>query len=902
MLFSIPLEGEWSFALDPESRGEAETWFKSALPDRISLPGSVDEAQKTPLSTSRTMAHLSRRHPYVGKAWYAKTFEVPEGVEDHFFHIALERPHGEVNIWIDGYKLGRDESLSTAVRMLAGNLAPGMHEIVMMIDNSRFEAVGDAIIRSSAQMEDVAHSKTDHTQTNWNGVVGFLRVEAARASIAAVVVHAPSRDVTVKVELDAFDPDIRFPRYWTETHVDELTLTFEIAGSDQAFTITEVVMVDSAFTAQTFNLHLPETAAMWDEFSPVVHHLSVEWRRDGIVQDLVETDFGVRSFVADGRRLRLNGRPVFLRGTLDCALFPLTGYPPTDHASWEKVFRTIQSYGLNHVRYHSWCPPEAAFEVADRLGLLLHIEAPIWAILGADPALDRYIRAEAERIVRDYGNHPSFVMLCVGNEVHGTGLHAFLERFLDEWKGKDTRRVYTGGSGWPTVKRADYISKPEPRSQRWGEGLDGRLNARALETQTDWSEWVNSVPMALISHEIGEWCAYPNLDEIEKYTGVLEARNLQMVKEELEENGLAHLARDFLMASGALQTQLYKEDIEAALRTSEMAGTQLLGLQDFSGQGTALVGAVDAFWDPKPYVTAAEFREFCAPMVPLVRAERFVIRLGETFTATAQLAQFGPEDIQSGQLSWALVNSNGEAVRAGKLDPIDLPSGDVHTVGQLAFDANGLDAPKRYELILALDGTEYRNRWGVWIMPQDVAHASLPLVKDLGDNEYERLAAGETLVLCPSPDRLRPNAILGHTTAFWNTLWTNGQAPHTLGLLIDAAHPIFDRFPTEKHSDWHWWELTHRRRSFDVQKLPHKAIVRVIDDWNTNRDLVLCAELTVGAGRLVLCSFDLNRSFVDRPVTSTFRAALSRYLQNEEKAGPEVTADVLQAWWNGTIA
>lgn len=896
MLTSIPLEGEWAFALDPDNRGEAEQWFQRDLGDTISLPGSVDEAKKTPLSRFRTMAHLSRRHPYVGKAWYARRFDVPEGLEDHFFHIALERPHGEVNIWLDGYKLGRDESLSTAVRMLAGKLSAGSHSLVMMIDNSRFEAVGEAIIRDHALMGDVAHSKTDHTQTNWNGVVGYLRVEAARQQIARVDVDARSHKAKIDIELDVFDADNRWPTWWHGEHDNELALTFTFAGEDTRLEVRQPMAVDSGFTKLSLEVDLPERARLWDEFDPVVHALRVEWYRDGQMQDRYETAFGIRDFTRDGRHLVLNGRRVFLRGTLDCAIFPLTGYPPTDHAGWEKVFGTARAYGLNHIRYHSWCPPKAAFEVADRMGILLHVETPVWPVLGADPALDRYIHAEAERIVRDYGNHPSFVMLCVGNEVNGSGTHSFLERFIDKWQAQDARRLYTGGSGWPTVKRADYISKPEPRNQRWGEGLDGRLNARPLETMTDWSEWVDAVPMPLVSHEIGQWCVYPDLEEIAKYTGVLEARNFEMVKADLEAKGLANLAHALMMASGALQSQLYKEEMEAALRTADMAGVQLLGLQDFPGQGTALVGVVDAFWDEKPYVTPDQFREFCAPIVPLLRAERFVLSEGQCFAAKVQLAQFDAVPLPAGQLRWRLVDANGVAAREGTLAHHGLTSGALHDLGAIEIDTAGLHAPARYEVVIDLPGTDYRNRWALWTMPAPGEALPLPIISALDADALARLAAGETLVLTPPPEALKPNAILGHTAAFWNTLWTDGQAPHTLGLLNDTSHPLFRNFPSATHTDWHWFELSFRRRALDIAGTAFRAIVRVVDDWNENRDLLLLGEAQVGRGRLIISAIDLSGALESRPVARAMRTALATYLQYPA-AAPQLTPDAVQTWF-----
>lgn len=896
MLFETALAGEWEFALDPDGRGEKDAWFKGALPDTITLPGSVDEAKKTPLTTGRTMAHLSRRHPYVGKAWYARTFEVAPEADGLYHHISLERVHGELNVWIDGVKLGRDDSLSTANRMLIGKLAAGTHRVVLMIDNGRFEAVGDAIARYNPMHADVAHSTTDHTQTNWNGVVGFMRIEAAHASVARVDVFAPDRNAMVHVELDAFDTHVRWPTYWTAEHEDELVLTFALTGVAEPLVISRKLTIDSAYTPLDIPVALPESAALWDEFDPVVHRLTVQWRRDGVMQDERSVTFGIRSFVADGKRVRLNGRPVFLRGTLDCCIFPLTGYPPTDHAGWRKVFETAKAYGLNHIRYHSYCPPKAAFEVADEMGLLLHVETPIWAVLGSDPNLDRFIHAEAERIVRDYGNHPSFVMLCVGNEVHGDGLHAFLERFIETWKQRDARRIYTGGSGWPTIRRADYASKPEPRSQRWGEGLAGRLNARPLETMTDWSADLAQERIALLSHEIGQWCVFPNLDERAKYAGVLEARSFDMVHDDLEAKGLLHLAHDYFVSSGKLQTQLYKEDIEAALRTRDFLGTQLLGLQDFSGQGTALVGVVDAFWDPKPYVDAAEFREFCAPIVPLVRTKGFVLEAGQVFAADIQLAQFGPTDLDSPRLTWSLMDGDA-VVRTGTHDPGPLATGHLHDAGSIEIPTQALAAPRRYELVVALDGTDYRNRWGLWVMPAERSVAPLAIVDRLDADTLARLAAGETIVFVPSPDTIKPNAELGHTAAFWNTLWTGGQAPHTLGLLNDIEHPMFATFPAERHSDWHWWELSFGRRALDVAGLPVHPIVRVIDDWNANRDLVLLAEARVGAGRLIVSAIDLEQGLDSRPVARSFRNTLASYVAADGVEAPAVSAADLECWW-----
>ena len=98
----------------------------------------------------------------------------------------------------------------------------------------------------------------------------------------------------------------------------------------------------------------------------------------------------------------------------------------------------------------------------------------------------------------------------------------------------------------------------------------------------------------VVSHEIGQYEVYPNFHEIEKYTGVLKARNFEVFRDRLKETGMLDWADDFFYTSGKLSVQCYKEELEAAARTKRLAGYQILDIQDFSGQGTALVGILDA--------------------------------------------------------------------------------------------------------------------------------------------------------------------------------------------------------------------------------------------------------------------------------------------------------------------
>ena len=207
------------------------------------------------------------------------------------------------------------------------------------------------------------------------------------------------------------------------------------------------------------------------------------------------------------------------------------------------------------------------------------------------------------------------MLLAYGNEPAGPGPQQMGEDYLATWvthyKQQAPRQLVTCASGWPYLRESHYHVMHAPLRQH-------RLfDAQAPETTKDYGQHVARYSVPLISHETGQWCVFPNLEEMPAYRGVLEAKNFEIVRDFLAQHGLLGQARDFLMASGQFQTLLYKEEIEVLLRTADLGGFQLLDLHDFPGQGTALIGVLDPFWNPKPYVTAEQFRRFCGPVVPL---------------------------------------------------------------------------------------------------------------------------------------------------------------------------------------------------------------------------------------------------------------------------------------------
>lgn len=899
------LQGEWRFALDRNDRGLAEQWYTRSLTDTIHLPGSLQEqgyGDEVGIETPWTGQIVDKswydsplyekfRQPgnikvpfwlnpdrhYVGVAWYQKEIDIPASWNGSPVQLELERTHWETTLFLDGVEMGKHESLSTPYRHTFKELTPGKHTLTLRVDN-----------RVNIEVGVNAHSVSDHTQSNWNGVIGTISLTAKPSFyIDDIQIYPNIADKTIKVAVSLDGT----------TTTNDATLFLQVEKKDGGVVGKphKVTINPEAGMTQEITLSMGEDALLWSEHSPNLYTLCAVVESDGKKEEQYRT-FGLREFKANGTRFEVNGHPIFLRGTLECCIFPLTGYPATDRAYWTKIYNQCKAYGLNHVRFHSWCPPEAAFAVADSMGFYLQVECAGWATVGDGGYSDQWFREESDRILKEYGNHPSFCLMAYGNEPGGANQVKYLSELIDHWKSKDLRRAYTSSGGWPYVENADYWNAPDPRIQGWGEGLRSIINAQPPRTNYDFAHIIRE-NMPTVSHEIGQWCVYPNLKEMDKYTGVLKAKNFEIFRETLKDHHMADLADAFLYASGRLQTLCYKADIEAALRTPGFAGFQLLDLHDFPGQGTALVGVLDPFWDEKGYVTGKEYSTFCNNTVPLIRFPKMVWLNNETLNVPIEIAHFGEKPLQAAHINWQISDRADTKLAQGSFTK-DLPITNCIPAGEIEYTLSGIGEPSQLIVSVEVKETNSKNQWNIWVYPaKQEAVEQLPYITSTLDNQtMARLDKGENVLLLLTPGSILPekggDIRVGFSSIFWNTAWTNKQPPHTLGILCDPAHPALAAFPTEGYSDYQWWDLVSNCNAMVLDDFPadYRPVVQLIDDWFTNRKLGILLEGKVGNGKLMVCSADLQKDLDKRPAARQLRQSILQYMASD-RFNPSASLD-----------
>lgn len=851
----MDLAGLWRFQLDPLGFGKTpgSELYLDKLVETIMLPGSTDEAGKGIKNNVRYVDRLSRKYEYQGMAWYQREVVIPDTWENKEIFLNLERCHWETTVYVDGRWAGTDERLSVGNSFrLTEFLSPGVHTITLCVDN-----------RLKYPMDQWNHGTTEYTQTNWNGIVGELSL------VAKVPTHIEKVNVYPDIGKNQIKVDVKMSGLKAE---QQGTLKWFVREKLGELVASEEISFDFLSAANGINqeISMGKQMKLWDEFSPFLYELETRLTVDG-KEDVQVVAFGMREVEQGKHHIRLNNRNIHLRGVLDCAVFPLTGYPSTDVGVWKRIFSTIKEYGMNHVRFHSWCPPEAAFIAGDELGMYLQVELPMWIKdAGKYPARRDFFEKEMFAILDTYGNHPSFLLMCNGNENEGD--FAVLEDLVKKGQAYDDRHLYSASTARTHVASDQYYVS-HVTEKGWITVYEG-------SPSTNWDRSKESdIDVPVIAHETGQRCMYPDFKEIKKYKGVLEARNFEVFRERLAKNGILHQAEDFFQATGKHTVLQYKEVNESLLRTANSGGFQLLGLADFPGQGSAFVGILDAFWESKGLVTPEKFRESCGPSVLLARIPKRIYSPEESLTAQIEIYHYGKEPIKGERLKWTLIDETGKVLQHGNLKRKDISVSTVDSLGIIRVSFSSIMEPCRLTLKAKLG--EVQNEWDIWVYPQLKGNpkGNVIYARSWNKEVKKALADGKNVLLIPDKLSGRKTKFASH---FWNPIMFNWD-PMIVGTWIDSKHPVFKDFPTNAFADWQWWDILNYASALELDGFKGLTpVIQSIDSYESNQKLGIAFETKVGKGNLFVLNLNVIKDIDKRPASQQLLYSVYQYVSSEQ--------------------
>lgn len=1026
----LNLSGTWQFALDGEKIGLRQEYYRrTAFEDTIDLPTTTAEAKKGRKGTERHIGHLTETYHFEGYAWFLKEIEIPittEETKKRFFFI-MERTR-KSNVWVDGAYVGSFDSFYVEHRYeLTQWLTPGTHTLVVMIDNTDYVSSG-------------GHMTSPDTQTNWNGILGEISLETVEdIAIEKLLIYPCRKDKNVELRLQlshcgalsetCAEVSCRLTRLrikegrdfehfeplYTQAADTRRTWITENKGQDAPYIIETLAVLDSqiynlpqceeqridslsqgkeqhseilqGLCSSVFSVEylLGEDAKEWDEYNPFVYELTVRILRRGKVLCERTSHFGLRDLTHQERILYCNNNEIFLRGTHDGMIFPLTGYAPMDLNSWLRVYGTSKEYGLNHYRYHTCCPPKAAFLAAAYLGIYVQAELAFWGSIynkeeeQCNINQQEFLLEEGIRALDAFGDLPSFFGMSMGNELWGSKEE--INRMIGVLKTHDPRHLYTQGSnnhqfvpsvlsnddffsgvrfskdrlfrgsyamcdaplGFVQTKRPgaywnydNVIFPTEIKKKKTSKGgtiqIQYGTGVKEVEVTAGEEEEVAHVPV--VSHEIGQYEFTPDFHEIGLYTGVLQPENLRIFQERMDEKGLLSYADDYLHASGKLAGACYKLELEAAFRSAELSGFQLLDIKDFSGQGTALVGILNAFHKNKGVIARKEWRKFCSDAVLLPTLDNFVMQGDSCIACEVKLRYYRPEKFLKPQLKaiWYLKRQAGSTVdsrmekQVQTMECEEFAGRGLFSIGTISLKVPACSNNAIYVLRFVLTGENVEaieNEYDIFVYEENAAKKEA-FLKDTRAKKEETIVEKTAMTeefdfdntnLCITNDNkialnachngkfvllfVKPNSIFPDSTIkgeyctdFWcypmfRAISESAKKPvpvGTMGLLIDNTHPALSGFACETYTTAQWYPIVSNSRPMILDKTEEtkfiKPIVRMMDNFERNHNLGLIYELRHGAGKMLICHVDLLSLKEQSPEADCLYRSLVAYVKS----------------------
>lgn len=900
----IDISGDWYYAVDIADEGLLKKWylgnlidtyvgninldmddenFYSFVPsfnDLTTLPNTTDLMEIGVPDQSPWINYLQRKHKYMGAIWFQRLINIPESFAHSNVELYLERVKWESRVWIDGVEVqtSPQDGLVTAHRHNLGQLKPGSHLISIRIDNRLIHPIGDK-----------GHNYTEQTESLWNGIIGEMKL------IKKPVVYFD--DIQVYSNLD--DKSVT-TKFIVNNPTKKTNALFQILlsrkGSDvrESYNFERLIEVGENTLSLEFT---PSEFKLWSSSNPNLYQLKMKMSIDEEEQISDIISFGNRKLDTSQYKVLVNGKPEFIRGNQEALGYPPTGHPPVDIETWLNIFKKYKEYGLNQVRFHSSTPPKAAFQAADELGIYIMAELvwmtsinakddlrPISGTMGVpqglgnnDRTIDTFVYGEAKKLFKEFGNHPSFAFFSFGNEMDNIDKDV-VNNWIAEFKEHDNRRLYSATTARAVLGADDF------QDSHIVPGFGQVVNKDDYSLINNYDSAYIHTTLPVIAHELGQFPSHPLWSDVNKYDNTpFRFINLEKAEQQAQKNGIVSYDSLFQYASGKFQLKLYKSEIERQFRSKYSAGYNLLQMNDYTGQGEALVGWLDAFYDEKIYAVADEIKQFNSDLVLLASFDKYVYNSGEKFKFSISINSSRFDREKEGVI-WEILNSDNTIVKSGKYDIKAIKLAEPTIIGSSEFEFDGLWPEGKYTLrARTLDNT-YTNAWEIWLYndgPIDLKDVIVTSDVEIAINTLKR--GGKALLMVDKTVIKGGEDFASFKPVFWSTLFFPGKGSKTLGALIDNKHPIFTDFPTDNYLNWNWRDICKGGSGFILSDDwgVIKPLVQPINDFHTSLKLATIVEASLGDGRIVISGYNLVDELDNRKATKRLYQSIVNYMNSD---------------------
>ncbi len=864
---AVPLDGAWEMAYRPYAHETVDSPQFSGVTVAGAIPGYWEDM--VPAFRAAGMKDEFRinplferqRFPITGWAsdttlpniygcfYYRRTVELER---DGAAVLAFEGVRNQVHVWINGKFVAFRAGFSTPFELTVpkGVLRKGSNEIVLAVSNNP----------NLGYCDYVSGLTTRSTFRATGGVNGSLELRFPKNALADVY-------VTTAADLKSFTVHV----------AGGVPFTYEISDGGAVVARGDG---NGDFTLST------EGYSFWSPESPKRYDLAL-----ATAQGVYRQKFGIRRLTTDGEKLRLNGRPVYLRGVTEHCYFPATLHLPRDLAYYRMVTAKRKELGFNFVRFHTFVPPVEYLEATDELGMVVHIESPNFV---PEP--------EFAAIIAFARRHPSVMIYCTGNETRIDRIAEAYLRDVAEMVHARTDSLFSPMSAMrgieyalmsgkdPTVEKpfrhnAERMARVAPFCDMFTSYQLGLTSYESLNdgTSADLDAWGDAyLGKPRTSHEICIDSSYVDFGLEKLYppdSPILKTGLFSEPRRMLAEKGLLDRADAYFRNSCEWMRRIRKHCFEKVRAADRVAGYDFLG--DINTHWHTFgysVGMMDEFYRLKPGETVRNVLRYNSAAVILSDlGSDFNVTAGSTKRVALSLSNYA-DDAPAARLDVALADdATGAQVWAASREVGDVANGRLVRLGSFGVEIPASTAVKKYRLSAEFSGGGVKagNEWEIYAFPavsERSAQANVKVVENIGEAELSAaMANGErVLLLGAGPFRSQPTTY---------RIGMAGRCSGNYATVIKPGHPALDGLPHDGFCGWQFRRLMEGGRAVQLEAgVPFDPVIDIASSVKFPIRQAVLFEYRVGEGRLMVCSFAFGKG---DPAAEWLRARLTDYAASE---------------------